>query len=208
MHPNPIFHTETGNRNIAYARERAFGVLALNGRDGPMMSHVPFLIHEDGMQVDLHLVRSNPIARALKTPLTAKIAVSGPDGYISPDWYGVSDQVPTWNYIAVHLTGTLKRLPQDEMRDMLDRQSKHFEDQLAPKPAWKTEKMTPEVLQSMMRQIVPCRMQITEVDGTWKLNQNKPHAVRLAAADHVEAHGMGSEVRLLSALMRGADGQP
>ncbi len=208
MHPNPIFHTETGDRNIAYARERAFGVLALNGADGPMMSHVPFLIHEDGVQVDLHLVRSNPIARALKTPLPAKIAVSGPDGYISPDWYGVPDQVPTWNYIAVHLTGVLERLPQDEMRDMLDRQSKHFEDQLAPKPAWKTDKMTLDVLQSMMRQIVPCRMRITDVDGTWKLNQNKPDAVRLAAADHVEAYGMGSEIRLLSALMRGADGQP
>jgi len=207
MHPNPIFHTESGDRNIAYARERAFGVLAVAGGDAPMMSHIPFLIHEDGVQVDLHLVRSNPIARALKVPMQATLAVSGPDGYISPDWYGVPDQVPTWNYIAVHLSGTLERLPQEEMRAMLDRQSKHFEDQLQPKPPWKTDKMTPDVLDSMMRQIVPCRMRIADVDGTWKLNQNKPDAVRLSAADHVEAYGMGSEIRLLSALMRGADGQ-
>lgn len=204
MHPNPIFHTETDDRNIAFARERAFGVLAVNAEDGPMMSHIPFLIDERGVQLDLHLVRSNPIARALKAPMQAKIAVSGADGYISPDWYGVDDQVPTWNYIAVHLTGTLERLPQEQMRDMLDRQSKHFEDQLLPKAPWKTDKMTPEVLDKMMRQIVPCRMTIEAVDGTWKLNQNKPDEVRLRAADHVDAYGMGQETRILAALMRGA----
>ena len=204
MHPNPIFHTEDATHNLAFARERAFGILAVNGDDGPMLAHVPFLVDAAGGRVALHLVRSNPIARALTGPLTAKIAVSGADGYISPDWYGVPDQVPTWNYVAVHLTGVLERRPQEEMRDLLDRQSQHFEDQLAPKPPWETAKMTPDVLDRMMRQIVPCRMQITSVDGTWKLNQNKPDNVRLRAADHVDAFGMGHEVRLLAALMRGA----
>ncbi len=204
MHPNPVFHTETADRNLAFARERAFGVLAVNGADGPLMAHVPFLIDEDGAHLHLHLVRSNPIARALKAPLQARIAASGADGYISPDWYDVPDQVPTWNYVAVHLTGTLELRPQDEMRALLDRQSAHFEDQLAPKPSWKTDKMTPDVLDKMMRQIVPCRMRIDTVDGTWKLNQNKPDDVRLRAATHVDAYGMGSETRLLAALMRGA----
>ncbi|KIC49709.1 FMN-binding negative transcriptional regulator [Tateyamaria sp. ANG-S1] len=204
MHPNPVFHTETEERNIAFARERAFGVLAVNGEGGPMMSHIPFLIDERGAQLDLHLVRSNPIARALKVPMQAKIAVSGADGYISPDWYEVPDQVPTWNYVAVHITGTLEMLPHDEMRDMLDRQSKHFEDQLLPKTPWKTDKMTPEVLDKMMRQIVPCRMTIEAIDGTWKLNQNKPDEVRLRASDYVDAYGIGQETRILAALMRGA----
>ena len=204
MHPNPIFHTETDAQNLAFARARAFGVLAVNGEQGPIMSHVPFLIDDAGEYLWLHLVRSNPIARNLKSPLKARLAVSGADGYISPDWYGVDDQVPTSNYVAVHLTGVLERRPQDEMRDLLDRQSKHFEDQLAPKPPWKTAKMTSEVLEKMMRQIVPCRMEITSVDGTWKLNQNKPDDVRLRAADHVDAFGIGQETRLLAALMRGA----
>lgn len=204
MHPNPVFHTETEAQNIAFARARAFGIVAVNGEAGPLMAHVPFLIDEDAAYLHLHLVRSNPIARALKSPLPARIAVSGADGYVSPDWYDVPDQVPTWNYVAVHLTGTLELRPQDEMRALLDRQSKHFEDQLEPKKPWETSKMTPDVLDRMMRQIVPCRMQIADVDGTWKLNQNKPDDVRLRAADHMDAYGMGSETRLLAALMRGA----
>ncbi|WP_420012311.1 FMN-binding negative transcriptional regulator [Tateyamaria sp.] len=115
MHPNPIFHTQTVDRNIIFARERAFGALAVNGADGPLLAHVPVLVDETGSFVDIHLVRSNPIARALKAPAQAKIAISGPDSYISPDWYDVPDQVPTWNYVAGHLTGTLERLPQEQM---------------------------------------------------------------------------------------------
>lgn len=202
MHPNPIYHTADDIKNLAFARDRAFGVLAVCIDGLPVMAHVPILVSDDGTQADLHLVRSNPIARALKMSLPARIAVSGPDSYISPDWYGVVDQVPTWNYIAVHLTGTLELLSQDGMREMLDRQSAHFEDQLTPKAPWKTEKMTPDVLEKMMRQIVPCRMTIASVDGTWKMNQNKPDDVRLRAADGVEAFGMGSEIATLATMMR------
>ena len=47
-------------------------------------------------------------------------------------------------------------------------------------------------------------MTISDVDGTWKLNQNKTEAARLRAADHVEAFGMGHDLAMLAALMRGA----
>ena len=203
MHPNPIYHDADTARNLSYARERGFGVLAANAEGGPLLSHVPFLLNQAGDVAELHLVRSNPIARALQEPLLVKIAVTGPDTYISPDWYGVPDQVPTWNYVAVHLAGVLELRPQEELLDLLDRQSAFYEDRLLPKPSWKTAKMTEDVLQKMMRQIVPCRMRVTGVDGTWKLNQNKPDAVRLAAADHVEAYGFGTETDVIAALMRG-----
>ncbi|MDG1470597.1 MAG: FMN-binding negative transcriptional regulator [Ascidiaceihabitans sp.] len=204
MHPNPIYHDADAARNLAFAREIGFGVLAVNGVAAPMLSHVPFLLSDDGMLAELHLVRSNPIARALKVPLSASIAISGPHGYISPDWYGIADQVPTWNYVAVHLSGQLDLRPQDELRDLLDRQSGHFENLLSPKPPWTTDKMTPEVMDKMMRQIVPCRMKITGVDGTWKLNQNKADEVRLRAADGVKANDLGVNTDALSMHMRTA----
>ena len=207
MHPNPIFHDQTAQNNIAIARDRGFGMLAVNGGTGPVMAHVPFVIDEDAANLHLHLVRSNPIARALKSAMPACLVVNGADGYVSPDWYEIPDQVPTWNYVAVHLTGSLELRPQKELRALLDRQSAHFEDRLAPKTPWTADKMTPDVLQMMMRQIVPCRMKIEDVDGTWKLNQNKPDEVRLRAADYMDAYGMGSEVRILAALMRGTRGQ-
>ena len=202
MHPNPVYHDADDARNIAFARARSFGVLAVNAEDGPHLSHVPFLLNGDASAADLHLVRSNPIARMKEGPHKAKVIVSGPDSYVSPDWYGAEDQVPTWNYIAVHLTGTLERLPQEAIRDVLDRQSGEFEERLEPKTPWKTAKMTPEVLDKMMRMIVPFRFTLSGVDGTWKLGQNKPEAVRLSAAEEMASHGIGSEVQLIAALMR------
>lgn len=207
MHPNPVFHTGTDETNAAFARSRGFGVLAVATQGAPHLSHVPFLLSEGGQLADLHLVRSNPIARALSsTPssqLSARIAVSGPNTYISPDWYEVPDQVPTWNYVAVHLTGVLELRPQEELRALLDRQSAFYEAQLDPKPRWTTAKMTPDALTKMMRQIVPCLFRVEQIEGTWKLNQNKPGPVREAAAEQVDAFGFGSDVRALAALMRG-----
>ena len=152
-------------------------------------------------------MRSNPIARLLQNIQTpAKLSVSWPHGYISPDWYGVKDQVPTWNYGAVHMSGTLRILKHDQLLAFLDRLSAHFEAQLAPKPAWKSSKMTPEVLQKMLRQIVPFSFKIEDIQSTWKLNQNKTDMSRLAAADAVEQTGVGSETIALAALMRAAEG--
>jgi transcriptional regulator len=202
MHPNQTYRKPGDAQNIAFARDRGFGVLALNHDDGPLISHFPFALNMQGTVADLHLVRSNPILRVLEQPNKAVIAIIGPDGYISPDWYGVPDQVPTWNYVAIHLRGTLERLPQTDMRTMLDMQSAFFEVQLAPKPPWLTTKMTPEVLEKMMRQIVPCRLNITQITGTWKLSQNKPDDVRLRAADKIETSTTGSETQSLAHLMR------
>ena len=201
MHPNPIYHDADRAQNLDFARTRAFGVLAVSTAEAPLISHVPFLLSEDGTSADLHLVRSNPITRVLKSPQAARLAVSGPDGYVSPDWYGLADQVPTWNYVAVHLTGRLEQRPQDELLGLLDRQSAFYEARLLPKPPWHSDKMEPEALERMMRMIVPVRLSIETVEGTWKLSQNKPEPARTAVADQITT-GFGAELDDLARMMR------
>lgn len=204
MHPNSVFRKEEHTRNIDFARERAFGTLAVNGDDGPLTSHIPFLLEPEGHEAELHLVRSNPIAR-MGSPAKAVITVMGPDSYISPDWYGVVDQVPTWNYVAVRIRGSLQPMPQADLHPMLDRLSAHFEQVLAPKVPWTTDKMSDGVIERMMRSIVPFRLRVDSIEGTWKLNQNKSDAARIAASEAVAAYGQGHEISTLSALMRGAE---
>ena len=204
MHPNPAFRKATRTSTLEFTSQRGFGVLSINGEDGPIAAHVPFTISTDGSYVEAHVMRSNPIARALKAPQSALLAVSGPDGYISPDWYGVEDQVPTWNYIAVHLRGQLNLLPQADMLGVLERLSDEFEARLAPKPIWKTDKVSPEALEKMMRMIVPIRLDITSTDSTRKLGQNKPATARTGAAIGLETSNVGSELSTLAQLMREA----
>lgn len=203
MHPNPAFRSAESADNLTFARNRGFGMLTLNGPDGPIAAHVPFLISADATTIDLHLARSNPIARS-PLPAKALIAVSGPDAYISPDWYGVPDQVPTWNYVAVHLRGMLRELPVETLREHADALSARFEADLLPKKPWVSGKMTEGVMERMMRMIVPFRMEIAAVDGTWKLNQNKDVSERLAAADALARQPTHGAAIALSLLIRAA----
>ena len=113
MHPNSIFRRTSDDRALDLIRSRGFGQVTVVV-DGTMhAAHVPLLLSEDAQSLDIHLVRSNPIARGLSEPLDALITINGPDGYVSPDWYGAADQVPTWNYVAIQLRGSLYRLDQE-----------------------------------------------------------------------------------------------
>lgn len=202
MHPNPAFRDASRQQNLDFARSRGFGVLSVNGAEGPLAAHVPFELSDDAAEVRLHLARSNPIARA-DLPRPAVIIVSGPDAYVSPDWYGLPDQVPTWNYVAVHLRGILHPAPPEALLPHLDAVSDHFETRLLPKRPWKTSKMTEGTMDRMMRMILPFRLQVTAVDGTWKLNQNKTPAARAGAAAGLESQTGPGDAARIAALMRG-----
>ena len=204
MHPNPVFRRHPRNWALAFARERGFGALTVAGPEGVLAAHVPFVLDED--RVLAHVVRANPLARHLgRGPADALLIVSGPDGYVSPDWYGEPQLVPTWNYVVVHLRGELRLLDDGALRPILDRLSHDFETRLAPKPPWKTDKVDDGLLAGMMRQIVPLEMSLESIDSTAKLNQNRSDAARAGAAAALEAGGTpGMETRTLAALMREA----
>lgn len=202
MHPNPVFRQSSEADAMAMARARGFGVLMVNGAEGPLAAHVPFEIDEAGGVVTLHLARSNPIARGA-LPCAAVMVVSGPDAYVSPDWYGVPDQVPTWNYVAVHLRGVLEPLPPEALRPHLDRVSAAFEARLAPKKPWVADKMTDGVMDRMMRGIVPFRIVVGSVASTVKLNQNKPEEARMGAARGIAASPLGLGAEGIARMMPG-----
>ncbi len=209
MHPNPVFRQEPSARLLEFARERGFGVFTAAGPRGVLAAHVPFVMEREG--VAAHLVRANPLAQhLLEGPVAAQLIVSGPDGYISPDWYGAPGKLPTWNYVAVHIRGTLRRLEDQALPAHLDRLVQAFEGRLAPKAAWNTDRIDPPVLADLMRGIMPVELTVERVDGTFKLNQNRTAAERASAAAALEAaDAPGMEHRALAALMRqvGGSGQ-
>ena len=200
MHPNPVFRNQTEADALEAARARGFGLLSVNGPDGPLAAHIPFELQTG--EAFLHLARSNPIARS-DLPARALLAVSGPDSYISPDWYGTADQVPTWNYIAVHLRGVLEPMPQATLRPHLERLSAGFEARLAPKPAWTIGKMSAEALMRMERMILPFRFVVERVESTFKLGQNKTAEQRTGAAAGIASAPVGMEALHISRLMAG-----
>ena len=202
MHPNPVFRREPRELALEFAGERGFGALTVAVPEGVLAVHVPFVLEEG--RVLAHLVRANPLARHLRGgPAGALLIVSGPDGYVSPDWYGEPQLVPTWNYVAVHLRGELRLLEETALRHVLDRLSGNFEQRLAPKIPWTTGKVDDQLLARMMRQIIPIEMSVETVDSTFKLNQNRSETARAGAATALAAGDTpGMETRALAALMQ------
>ena len=201
MHPNPIFRSNDQSGALVVTSNRGFGIFTVNGPDGILASHVPFVA--EPTRVSAHLVRSNPITRLLKDgPVPALLIISGPDAYISPDWYGSEDQVPTWNYVAVHLRGPLRLLPDDALYPHLEALAARNEERLPGKKPWTMQKNKPETLERLMRMLVPVELTIETIDSTFKLNQNRGEAARLAAADQVETSPIGQNQAELAQMMR------
>ena len=105
--------------------------------------------------VAFHVARHNPLLKLADGTSSWLIAVNGADAYVSPDWYVSPDQVPTWLYQTVHLTGTGAQIcPTSELGPHLDALSAKFENWLAPKPPWTSSKMTAGRLDAMKKAIV------------------------------------------------------
>lgn len=196
MHPTGTFHWRDREAMRGFVRERSFGALFTMTPEGPRVAHIP-VVFQDDETVAFHLARGNALTPHLDGA-EALFMVQGADAYVSPDWYGMDDQVPTWNYVAVEVQGRVTREDDAMLFPLVDAVSDEHERRLAPKPVWTRDKMTPGSAEKMMRGIVGFTLSITEWRGTRKLNQNKPEAARLAVADAVAARGnadMAREIR-------------
>lgn len=181
MYTPPAFQTDR-SQSLAFAAARGFG-LAIAVADGrPLASPLPFCLDyaPDGTpRVAFHVARGNPLAAAAARGGSWLLAVGGPDAYVSPDWYRSPDQVPTWLYQAVHLSGPVRLLADAELGPHLDQLSDTFESRLAPKPVWKVAKVTPGRLKLLKKAILGIEMRVETVEASFKLNQHK------SDADHV-----------------------
>lgn len=188
MHPNVVFRWEDRVAMRQLVEGIGFGSLFAATPDGPRVAQVPMVWDGDDRLL-FHLARGNALTRHLDGA-TGLFSVLGPDGYVSPDWYGLDhNQVPTWNYLAVELEGRIEQLDRDGLVAQLDALAAVQEARLAPKPAWTRAKMGAKAFEALLRGITGFAMTVQAWRGTAKLGQNKPEAARIAAADAIAAAG-------------------
>ena len=185
MYTPPMFKSDRA-ASLGFAELRGFGTVC--GWDGkkPIASPLPFYLDyaDDGTpRAVFHVARGNPLIALADGTSSWLLAVNGADAYVSPDWYVSPDQVPTWLYQTVHLTGTVRKLSDVELAAQLETLSAKFEGWLAPKPPWMSSKMTAGRLDAMKKAIVGLMMNVEEIEGSFKLNQHKSDADYAAIAD-------------------------
>ena len=205
MYTPPPFKPDR-TASLAFAEARGFGLVCVYDGRKPVASLVPFYLSyaADGTpQAAFHVARQNLLIRLADGSSPWLLAITGADAYVSADWYVSPDQVPTWLYQAVHLTGPVRKLTDDELALQIDTLSAKFEDRLRPKKPWTSAKMTAGRLEAMKKAIVGLSMTVEEIEGSFKLNQHKSEADYAAVATALMSRrDMGSQQ--IAGLMRQA----
>jgi transcriptional regulator len=182
LHPARDFHEADPGVLAVRIAERGFALVVGVREARPVAAHVPVLLAEGRLR--FHLSAANPLAAVLKDCRWALAVVTGDDAYVSPDWYGLPDQVPTWNYVSAEIEGPVRTLDRSGAAALLDDLATRFETPLAPKEPWTRAKMDPARFEAMLSGIVAFEMTAQRLEGVSKLSQNKPAeaARRVAAA--------------------------
>jgi transcriptional regulator len=190
--------------SLAFAQARGFGLVCAWDGNKPIASPLPFYLTfaDDGTpRAAFHVARHNPLVKLAGGTAPWLLAVNGADAYVSPDWYVSPDQVPTWLYQVVHLTGTVRTLSDDELAEQIDTLSAKFENRLLPKKPWTSSKMTAGRLDAMKKAIVGLVMTVDKIEGSFKLNQHKSDA-DYAAIGNALASQADADAHEIAGLMR------
>lgn len=172
-----------------FVRRHSFGALVSQTEHGLVATHIPFLLDASRGELGTlrgHVARANDHWRALEEGGDVLVMFQGPHAYVSPAWYATPIAVPTWNYAVVHAYGR-PRLIQDgpALRAILDDTVATFEAQMAY--AWSPPEG--DFVPTLMRQIVGIEIEITRLDGKFKLSQNRSQADRDGVAAGLRAQG-------------------
>ena len=160
---------------VAHIERHDFGQLVSRGAAGLTASHIPFLVEYHGEELHLlgHLARPNPQVEDLGHDEQVLAIFSGPHAYISPSWYAAGPAVPTWNYVDVHVYGTVRLVREaDWLRSLLLRLSDRHE--AGSSNPWRMRELPEPYLQGMLKGIVGLDIAVTRLEGKYKLSQNRP----------------------------------
>jgi transcriptional regulator len=157
----------------AFIRENSFAIL-VSIKDGlPVGTHIPLQLEKDEAGRDIlmgHISKGNEQKYTLINGAKVLAIFPGPHAYISPRWY-TQMNVPTWNYIAVHVYGTITIVEGEALRAALSRLMNNYEQHM-PRPA-QMEDIPEKELNADLRGIVGFQIFIEDMQAAYKLSQNR-----------------------------------
>jgi transcriptional regulator len=161
-----------------FIESHSFGLLMSTQEGVPVATHLPLLLERDtgphGCLVG-HVARANSQWQGLDGQQVL-VVFSGPHAYVSPSYYESENVVPTWNYVAVHAYGTCRLVEDIHALTRILAASVATYERSMPTP-WSLDTGNP-YFQKLVRGVVGFRVEISRLEGKWKLNQNQPRERR------------------------------
>ena len=157
---------------VAFMRANSFAILVSSTPDGPFATHVPVAIREtsDQLRIRGHVAKANPHWKYLDEQPRCLMIFHGPHAYISPSNYAAIENVPTWNYTAVHACGSARTFStHDELHVLLHDLVNTYE----PAYAEQWAGIGDAYRDRMLAHIVGFEIAVSSVEAKFKLSQNR-----------------------------------
>ena len=193
------------NENIeevkSFLNENSFGIL-ISQVDGKVSgTHIPMELDKDENGEDVlvgHIARANPQSKNLKNEEEILAIFNGPNSYISSSWYQ-KENVPTWNYVAVHVYGKVKIMEGEELLDALTKLVDKYE-QNSKNPV-SVKKMSSRTLEQV-NGIVGFSIKINEIQAAYKLSQNREEKEYTNITNELEKIGDSNSIGIAEAMKK------
>lgn len=156
-----------------FIEQHSFAALVSETGGALLASHLPFLLdRQTGPRGTLtgHMARANPQWKNIHEQ-SVLVIFSGPHAYISPTWYTARNVVPTWDYVAVHVSGRGRLIDDREESLAILRRTVDTYERTQPAP-WSLTDAEPDFIKRLAEHIVCFRIEIDRIEGQWKLSQN------------------------------------
>ncbi|WP_420322979.1 FMN-binding negative transcriptional regulator [Flagellimonas sp.] len=192
MHIPHYYKNENVDEVKTFLKENSFGIL-INQVDGkPWATHIPLELDKDGNGKDVlegHISKANPQWKAFEKSGEVLCIFNGPHAYISSSWYE-EEEVPTWDYIAVHVYGKLKVLNEEEtmvsLHKLVDKYEKDSKNPVS------LHDLSPKTLRQV-KGVVGFRIMITDIQAAYKLSQTRPQDHAKIVSELMEKEDPGSK---------------
>lgn len=205
----PEYFAESDEDGLAVIHGNPFALLISDCADGaPPITHLPLIIDPDAPPSSPvllgHIARANPHREALAEGANVTAVFSGANGYVSPNWYpskhAGAQTVPTWNYLATHISGQIETLP-----DMADKRrcvsllSDRFEGD-GPR-AWRLDDEPEDFIRKMLGGIYAFRITIRDMQVKAKLSQNRSQLDRAGVINGLQSTERPGDFALADAML-------
>lgn len=193
-----------------FIADHSFGALVVpDDHGGVEIAHLPFLLDRDAGphgRLRAHAARANPVWRLAADGRPVTVVFSGPHGYVSPRWYEQPrEQVPTWNYMAVHASGRVEApVDRPSLSALLDELSSTHE-RGATEP-WQMAMLEESFREELLDAIVGFHLSIDRLEAKFKLSQNRSPEDKSRVMRALAERGAPDDVAMASEMARASGG--
>ncbi|MEK3711319.1 FMN-binding negative transcriptional regulator [Bacillus sp. FSL K6-1005] len=171
-----------------FVQNNSFGTIVTTAQGKPIATHLPLQLMKEGdtYYITGHIAYGNPQWRTFEACEDVLVMFQGPHAYISSSWYE-KENVPTWNYQAVHVYGTASILNEEELKHDLTMLLQTYEKHRKNPVLW--DKLSPQLLESQLKGIVGFKMKVGEIQASYKLSQNRNEEDYMNIIDQLRNEG-------------------